>query len=56
VGSDVSRWLLVVAVASIGMKTRPKELLNGGIRPIALILCETILLAALVLTFLHAAG
>ncbi len=55
-GSDVSRWLLVVAVASIGMKTRPKELLNVGIRPIALILCETILLAALVLTFLHAAG
>jgi hypothetical protein len=34
----------------------PKELLNVGIRLIALILCETILLAALVLTFLHAAG
>jgi hypothetical protein len=29
---------------------------NVGIRPIALILCEAILLAALVLTFLHAAG
>lgn len=52
-GSDLSRWFLAVAVAGIGMKTQLKELLNVGVRPVVLLLVETLFLAGLVLTFLR---
>lgn len=48
-GSEVSRWCLVIAIAAIGMKTSLKSLVDMGLRPVALVVAETVLLAGLVL-------
>jgi len=52
-GSDVSRWCLVMAIAAIGMKTQLKDLATVGLKPIALMLGETVFMAALVLAMLR---
>ena len=52
-GSDVSRWLLVAAIAGIGMKTQLKDVAGVGLKPIVLMFGETFFLAALVLAALH---
>jgi uncharacterized integral membrane protein (TIGR00698 family) len=52
-GSGFSRWCLVASIAGIGMKTQLKELATVGIKPVLLMLGETIFLAALVLALLH---
>ena len=46
---DVSRWCLVTAIAAPGMKTSLKAMADVGGRAIALIVAETVFLAALVL-------
>jgi uncharacterized integral membrane protein (TIGR00698 family) len=46
---DVSRWCLVAAIAALGMKTSFKDLFAVGWRPVGLMLCETLWIAALVL-------
>ena len=48
-GNDASRWCLVAAIAGIGMKTQLKELATVGIKPVALMIGETVFLAALAL-------
>ena len=52
-GNDVSYWCLVAAIAAIGMKTQLKQLLSVGIKPILLMVGETVFLALLVLTLLR---
>lgn len=52
-GSDISRWLLVAAIAGIGMKTQLKDVAGVGIKPIVLMLGETAFLAGLVLALQH---
>jgi uncharacterized integral membrane protein (TIGR00698 family) len=52
-GSDASRWFLVAAIAGIGMKTQLKELATVGIKPVALMIGETVFLAALALAMLR---
>jgi uncharacterized integral membrane protein (TIGR00698 family) len=52
-GGELSRWCLVVAIAAIGMKTELKQLVAVGFRPIALMIGETVFLAALVLLLLR---
>jgi uncharacterized integral membrane protein (TIGR00698 family) len=52
-GNDVSRWCLVAAIAGIGMKTQLKELATVGIKPILLMVGETVFLALLVLLLLR---
>jgi uncharacterized integral membrane protein (TIGR00698 family) len=52
-GNDVSRWCLVAAIAGIGMKTELKELATVGIKPILLMIGETVFLAVLVLLLLR---
>jgi len=52
-GSDVSRWCLVAAIAAIGMKTQLKDLATVGLKPVALMLGETVFLAILVLALLR---
>ena len=47
--TDVSRWCLVTAIASLGMKTSFKDLIAVGWRPIGLMVAETVWIAALVL-------
>ncbi len=52
-GNDVSRWCLVAAIAGIGMKTQLRELVTVGIKPIVLMVGETVFLAVLVLAALR---
>jgi uncharacterized integral membrane protein (TIGR00698 family) len=52
-GNDLSRWALVIAIAALGMKTQLRELAAVGIKPIALMLGETVFLAALVMLMLR---
>jgi uncharacterized integral membrane protein (TIGR00698 family) len=51
-GGEFSRWCLVAAIAAIGMKTRLKELVSVGLKPVLLMLAETAFLAVLVLALL----
>ena len=46
---SISRWCLVTAIAAIGMKTSLREMAELGSRSIALIVAETVFLAAFVL-------
>jgi uncharacterized membrane protein YadS len=43
----------VVAISGLGMKTQLKELAAVGIKPILLMIGETVFLATLVLLLLH---
>jgi uncharacterized integral membrane protein (TIGR00698 family) len=52
-GSELSRWCLVAAIAGIGMKTQLKELATVGLKPVLLMVAETLFLAALVLVLLR---
>src|SRR5262245_21661610 len=52
-GSDASRWFLVAAIAGIGMKTQLKELATVGIKPVALMIGETVFLCALALVLMR---
>ena len=47
--SEVSRGLLVASIAGIGMKTQLKELVTVGLKPVLLMVGETVFLAALTL-------
>jgi uncharacterized integral membrane protein (TIGR00698 family) len=53
VGGDGARWCLLVAIAAIGMKTRLQELASGGLRPVLLMIGETLFLATIVLAAIH---
>jgi len=55
-GSELSRWCLVAAIAGIGMKTQLKDLVTVGFKPVALMLGETVFLAALVLGLMRLAA
>ena len=48
-GSTVSRVCLVMAIAAIGMKTSLKSLVDMGLKPVMLVVLETLFLAGLVL-------
>lgn len=52
-GSDVSRWCLVAAVAALGVKTRLRELASVGLKPVMLMIGETVFLAGFVLLALR---
>jgi uncharacterized integral membrane protein (TIGR00698 family) len=52
-GTDVSRWFLVAAVAALGAKTHLRELAAVGFKPIALMVGETAFLALLALALLR---
>jgi uncharacterized integral membrane protein (TIGR00698 family) len=48
-GSIISRWCLVAAIAAIGMKTSLRSLVDMGLKPVMLVVLETLFLAALVM-------
>jgi uncharacterized integral membrane protein (TIGR00698 family) len=52
-GNEASRWCLVAAIAGIGMKTQLKELATVGLKPVLLMLGETVFLAALALALMR---
>jgi uncharacterized integral membrane protein (TIGR00698 family) len=55
-GNDASRWCLVTAISAIGMKTQLKELATVGFKPVALMIGETVFLAALTLALMRWLG
>lgn len=52
-GSDFSQWCLVAAIAGIGMKTQLKELVTVGLKPVLLMVGETLFLAVLAVLLMH---
>jgi uncharacterized membrane protein YadS len=54
--TEASRWLLVISVAALGMKTSLREMMAVGTTAIALIAAETIFLGLLVLSWITLVG
>jgi len=54
--TEASKWLLVISVAALGMKTSLREMMAVGTTAIALIAAETIFLAVLVLAWISLIG
>ena len=54
--TEASKWLLVISVAALGMKTSLREMMAVGTTAIALIAAETIFLALLVLSWITLIG
>jgi uncharacterized integral membrane protein (TIGR00698 family) len=52
-GVSSSSWCLVASMAAIGMKTQLKELATVGMKPMALMVGETIFLAALLIALMR---
>jgi len=48
-GGTASRWCLVTAIAALGIKTRFKEMLDIGWKPVVLMVVETLIIAGLAL-------
>ena len=55
-GTQLSQAFLVASMAAIGMKTHLKDVLSVGWKPIALMVTETVFLAALFYGFMAMAG
>lgn len=56
-GREASQWCLIMAMSAIGMKTHLKDILTVGWKPVALMVLETLFLAALfygMLILMHA--
>lgn len=51
--NDLSRWFLVISISALGMKTQLKELASVGIKPILLMVGESVFLVVLVLALMH---
>ena len=51
-GTALSRFCLVTAIAALGMKTKLSVLLRGSLPALAMVLAETLFLAALVLVWI----
>lgn len=51
--SDCSRWLLLIAIAAVGMKTNMKQILSVGGSAIALIVLETLFILGFILAGIH---
>lgn len=47
--TDISRFALVISIAAIGMKSNLKKMLQVGIKPILLLVLETLWIAGLIL-------
>lgn len=45
---DASRWLLLMAIGAAGIKTNFADLMKLGWRPVVMLVCETVFIAAIV--------
>ena len=50
--ADISRFALVISIAAIGMKSNLSQITEVGIKPIIMLLSQTVWIAALVITFI----
>jgi len=55
-GGKLSQWCLVISIAALGMKTQLRALATVGVKPILLMVGETVFLALLVLGMLRVTG
>lgn len=51
--NGLSRWCLVIAISALGMKTQLKELASVGLKPIVLMVGETVFLALFVVLMMR---
>ncbi|WP_173910070.1 YeiH family protein [Acinetobacter sp. Marseille-Q1618] len=51
--NELSRWCLIIAISALGMKTQLKELASVGMKPILLMIGESIFLVLLVLALMQ---
>lgn len=49
---EVSRWMLVIAIAAVGLKTNFQELAQLGWQPVVMLVAETIFIAVIGLIFI----
>jgi uncharacterized membrane protein YadS len=49
---DISRWMLVIAIAAAGLKTNFQELAKLGWQPVVMLLVETLFIASIGLIFI----
>jgi len=52
-GSQASRGLLVMAIAAVGVKTQPQDLLKLGWAPVVMLVTETVWIAVFAITAVH---
>jgi uncharacterized membrane protein YadS len=52
-GHQLSSWCLVVAISALGMKIQLKELATVGLKPVVLMVGETVFLLGLVLMMIR---
>jgi uncharacterized membrane protein YadS len=50
---EISRWCLVTAIAAIGMSTSLKQLAVVGMRPVVLMISQTLVLAVMVVLMMR---
>jgi uncharacterized membrane protein YadS len=50
---DLSRWMLVIAIAAAGLKTNFQELAKLGWQPVLMLIVETLFIALLGLVFIY---
>lgn len=55
-GAEISRWLLLIAIASVGLKTVPQDILGVGLAAVGLLVAETVFIAVFVLAVLSTFG
>ena len=49
---ELSRWMLVIAIAAAGLKTNFQELAQLGWQPVVMLLVETLFIALIGLIFI----
>lgn len=54
IGNGASRFCLVASIAALGLKTRFKDMLDAGWRPVALMVLETIFIASVAIVSIEA--
>ncbi|MDV2857036.1 MULTISPECIES: YeiH family protein [Oceanimonas] len=50
--ADSSSWLLLTAIAALGVRTQLKDILSVGWKPVLLVVLETVFIALLILSYL----
>lgn len=54
IGNGASRFCLVASIAALGLKTRFKDIMDAGWRPVVLMLAETVFIAAIAIVSIKA--
>jgi uncharacterized membrane protein YadS len=52
VAASGASWLLLTAIAALGVRTSLKEIVGVGIRPVVLMAAETMFIAGFILAFI----